>query len=130
MPDHVRPVHHIMLENQSSLSYLTPIPVVATEYVGVCAIDKNAEKLEQNVKDNREAVTQAQDHGQFENNGTMLPVKSVPETRKSVRNGIKWKKRLCPRRVKKLLQDYASNCYHENIDTTRTGICSDMLIVL
>ena len=94
--------------------------------MGVCAIDENAEKLEQNVKDNREAVTQAQDHGQFENNGTMLPVKSVPETRKCVRNGIKWKKRLCPRRVK---HDYASNCYHENIDTTRTGICSNMLIV-
>ena len=74
-----------------------------TEDVEVCTVDENAEKLEQNGEDIREAVTQAQDYGQFENNGTVLPVKSVPETRESVRNRIKWKKRFCPRRVKKLL---------------------------
>ena len=52
-----------------------------TEDVEVCVVDENAEKLEQNEEDNEEVVTQAKDHGQFENNGTTLSVKSIPETR-------------------------------------------------
>ena len=69
----------------------------------VCVVDGNLEKLEQNEEDNREVFAQAQDYSQFENNGTTLPVKSVPGNRENVRNRIKWKKRFRLRQVKKLI---------------------------